>query len=150
MSLTCLWRATKNFIFTSTFNTALKWVFHLEEKFSFSLSTDLLHMVITTLNFKNSFQSHLWALLLLHLLFLLCAINLKNDRQASHFCFCLVSGQFHHQVLGLKLQSFTNLFGRGNIHYQEKPPSKRSLSLWQRKTCRFQILTYLNPNTALS
>lgn len=101
------------------------------------------------LDFQNSFQSHLWALLLLHLLFLVCAINLKNDRQASHFCSCLVSGQFHHQVLRMKLQSFTNLFWRGNIYYQGKPPSNRSLSLWQSKAFRFSILTYFNPNPAL-
>lgn len=106
-------------------------------------------MVTSMQDFQSSFQSHLWALLLLHLLFLLCAVNLKNDRQASHFCFCLVSGQFHHQVLRMKLQSFTNSFGRGNIYYQGKPPSKRSLSLWQSKTFRFHTLTYPDPNPAL-
>lgn len=142
-------KGNKNFIFTRTFNTALKWYFHLEEKLSFSLSTDLLHMVTSMQDFQSSFPSHLWALLLLHLLFLLCAINLKNDRQASHFCSCLVSGQFHHQVLRMKLQSFTNSFGRGNVYYQGKAPSKRSLSLWQSKPFRFHTLTYPDPSPAL-
>lgn len=116
MSLACLERAIKIFIFTRTFNTAQKWFFHLVEKFSFSLSTDLLNTVTTMLDFQNSFQCHVWALLLLHLLSLLCAINLKNDRQASHFCFCLVSGQFHQQALRMKLQSFTKSFTTKENH----------------------------------
>lgn len=77
-------------------------ILNIDEKFSFFLSANLLPMVATVLDFQNSFQSHLYSLLLLHLLFLLCPINLKNDSHASHFCLCFLYGHFNHQVPMMK------------------------------------------------
>lgn len=84
-----------------TLYTAQEWFLNLEGKNTYLLSTDLLHMVVTLLDFQSSLQV-LLPLLMLHFIFLLCPINLRNDSHASQVCLCLVSGQFHHPALKIK------------------------------------------------
>lgn len=75
-----------------------KMISNLKDTEYIFLSTALLHVVATVLDFQNSFQSYLFSLLMLHFVFLSCPINLRNDSPASHFCLCSAYSQFHHRV----------------------------------------------------